>query len=179
MTPEAAMIPHVNWKHSKENLVEVFLDRWIGLEGVLVALAHRSDDHFKILLNENAKINRTSLYHSLSGSAYPTTGNYLFYTLPGPMGLLAFVESNSLKILSWLTYLSLLAITYFCIEFFLTGLPKSAIAWWAASNMSQLSLFPIYNLKIYSVYFFLIILFAFIIKIISDQYFENKFENTS
>jgi hypothetical protein len=162
----------IRWSYVNESIAQVFLNRWIGLEGVIVGKMHQSDENFKTLINESAKVNSTSLYRELSGSNYPTSGNYLFYTMPGPLGLLSFIESNSLKIISWIVYLSILGFTYLIIELFLAGMPKSVISWWAASNMTQISLFPIYNIKIYAVYFVIIILTTMVVKKISDNYFR-------
>ena len=162
----------IKWSYTLGSIAQVFLDRWIGIEGVIVANTHKSDEKFKTLINEDSKVNRTSIYHGLSNSIYPTSGKYLFYTLPGPLGLLTFIESNSLRIFSWITYLSILGITYFISEYFLVGLSKSAFCWWAASNMTQLSLFPKFNIKIYIIYSIIIIFTTFAIKKISEKYFR-------
>ncbi len=164
----------IKWSYTIGSIAQVFMDRWIGIEGVIVANSNKSDEKFSTIINEDSKINRTSIYHNLSNSIYPTSGKYLFYTLPGPLGLLTFIESSSLKIVSWIVFLGILAVTYFVSEFFLAGLPKSAFCWWAASNMTQMSLFPIFNLKIYIIYTILIIFTAFAIKKISENYFQSK-----
>ncbi len=140
----------------------LFIERWIGFEGVLVAAQNQSDQHFETMLTENQKENLTSIYQDLAVSKYPKPGQMLFYTFPGPAGFIFFAESWLYRIAGF-SFLAFLIIgTCYVIEKFTTGLAKSAVSWWAAAFLTQFSLFPIHNLKIYVTYLALIVIWILI-----------------
>lgn len=134
---------------TKTQMKELFIDRWVGIEGTIVSEGHQSDENFKRLLLEDAKKNPNTIYRTLSKSDYPMAGEYLFYTLPGPLAIINFAKSWHYKAICFAGYLLLLGITYLIIELSFEGLSKSAMSWWAAANLAQVSLFPIYNLKVF------------------------------
>jgi hypothetical protein len=80
----------------------LFLDRWIGAEGLLVAVStDKSVDLFMKLVIESPAAGVNSLYQHLAGSQYLTMNleNMTFLTLPGAFAILAFSGSILLTIL--------------------------------------------------------------------------------
>jgi hypothetical protein len=147
--PKVAFKPKMELANTKTQMSEMLIDRWVGIEGLLVARQNVSDSIFLDLVKENPKKNPDSLYRELSRSQYPKRGALLFSTFPGPLGMIFTAQSFYLIFLGLVAYSALLILTYYLIEKYTSGLSKSSLIWWAAMNVVQISIFPAHNLKIY------------------------------
>ncbi len=159
---------------STSHLKGLFIERWLGIEGLLVAKAYESNETFKTILLENQKVSQTSIYQELAESYYPKPGQYLFYTFPGPAGLIFMAKSIPIQILAFSIFSLILMVTLLVIEKFFYGYEKSVICWWAATSLSQISLFPIHYVKIHFFYLFLMIL-----TVLTAAFINNKFTKQS
>jgi hypothetical protein len=138
-----------------DQIKHLFLDRWIGFEGLLVALQNQSDENFVTLLNENQKNSVTTLYSTLSKNDWQLDSRHLFYTFPGPFGFIFISRSFYMQISALFAYFLALFIFVYISEVFFTSMSKSVMVWWVASVFSQMSLFVKFNSLIHTLYFVL------------------------
>jgi hypothetical protein len=174
--PEVTSAPDLS--RTQTQMKELFLDRWIGIEGLIVARANRSDDTFKVLVQEDARKNPTSLYRSLSQSSYPIPGKFLYYTFPGPIGLIGFAQTVGYQLVGIGVFIFFFSLLYFSSEIFFTDSQKYVVAWWMASNITQVSLFPKYNFAIICIYLLFMISITLCFNYIYQLFFIGRIPGT-
>jgi hypothetical protein len=136
-----------------DQLLNLLLTRWVGLEGVVVALNNPSDDLFYKLLVDRPGPDSGTVYQKETKMDWAGTKKLYFFTIPGPAGLALFANSFWLRCLGFFVYSLLLIFSYLvCERLIPTGLARSVVIWWTAQTVAQMSLFYRYNLLIYFAY---------------------------
>jgi hypothetical protein len=76
-------------------VTRLFVDRWIGLEGVLAVSSYRAlgYDLLAQAVRENQRTGNDSLYQAISNSPYKASQRFTFLTLPGLVGVLFYSGS--------------------------------------------------------------------------------------
>lgn len=96
-SPETLMPPTKSrLRFAVEEVGQLFLDRWTGLEGVLAVTS--STDHGVDLLTravrEDPAVGEEALYQRIALAEYPPRDEFTFLTLAGAMAILALSGSN-------------------------------------------------------------------------------------
>lgn len=157
-----------------EQISHVFVERWVGFEGLLVAVQNTSDQNFTEILFESQRDKPVSLYAQLSNTDWKVNSKYLFYSIPGPFSLIFFAESYWYRALSIMLYLCGVFIFSILTEMLFSGLARSAVAWWMAASLAQISLFFVQNFKIVIAYFVMCVATIYIIQYVMKKKRNEK-----
>lgn len=129
------------------SLAMLAVDRWIGIEGIMVAVGYpeKSLELFGDLLVEKPKIGYITRYQYISnaGYQYMDANKFQFLTLPGPAGMF-YLSGSLLVVFVGMALLVLLMILVERWVWVLTGNPFlcAVIGVWMANGVAQFGVAP-------------------------------------
>lgn len=129
-------------------MVGLALDRWLGVEGLMVAVGNSSDNNMDLLiklLSEKNELGKSLAYQSISNSIYASVDLDIFQTgtIPGAVGFFYF-SGSMLVVAIGLFFLAMLvvwierAIFFFTKNIFLVA----HMGMWLANSVAQFGLSP-------------------------------------
>lgn len=145
-------------KYHIGNILAIFGDRWVGVEGVMAVSAYQNkgENEFRAVLMEKRQIGTVSIYQKICNSLYQGMDNekFLFASLPGVAAFL-YISGSFLVVFFGVLLLALLLLLSERLVEVLTDNPLLCALFGvsAANAISQFGLSPLQNIPYFFMWF--------------------------